>query len=188
MRHLKQHADGLLDSILNHPNLTEPQIYQMDAAQKEELRRRVQIADDVSLVYSIFCMQLFVCSTYCLKHHLQVSVLSYKNCPAWRMTRYACCLTRPILHVCNALHTCASRGISLQRSAVCCMQVIDSVINKLWDKDYDGAKIYQDYEKGLQELLSVITASSPGEHFQLPQQDRSQLAQVSFNFAFYLHP
>ncbi|DBA91905.1 hypothetical protein WJX79_009655 [Trebouxia sp. C0005] len=103
MRHLKQHAEGLLDSILNHPNLTEPQIYQMDAAQKEELRRRVQIADDV----------------------------------------------------------------------------IDGVINKLWDTNYDGAKIYQDYEKGLQELLSVITASSPGEHFQLPQQDSSQLAQTA---------
>ena len=72
--------------------------------------------------------------------------------------------------------------------AVCCMQVIDGVINKLWDKKYDGAKIYQDYEKGLQELLSVITASSPGEHFKLPQQDSSQLAQVSFNFALYLHP
>ena len=52
MRDLKQHADGLLDSILNHPNLTEPQIYHMDAAQKDELRRRVQIADDVSVTYS----------------------------------------------------------------------------------------------------------------------------------------
>ncbi|DBA74201.1 hypothetical protein WJX77_009631 [Trebouxia sp. C0004] len=52
MRHLKQHADGLLDSILNHPNLTEPQIYQMDAAQKEELGRRVQIADDVFKTWS----------------------------------------------------------------------------------------------------------------------------------------
>lgn len=68
------------------------------------------------------------------------------------------------------------------------MQVIDGVINKLWDKNFDGAKIYQDYEKGLQELLSVIAASSPGEHFQLPQQDSSQLAQVSFNFALYPHP
>ncbi len=68
------------------------------------------------------------------------------------------------------------------------MQVIDGVINKLWDKNYDGAKIYQDYEKGLQDLLSVITASSPGEHFQLPQQDSSQLAQVSFNFAFHPYP
>lgn len=56
MRHLKQHADGLLDSILNHPNLTEPQIHQMDAAQKEELRRRVQIADDVSHAYLTLCM------------------------------------------------------------------------------------------------------------------------------------
>ncbi len=77
MRHLKQHADGLLDSILNHPNLTEPQIYHMDAAQKDELRRRVQIADDVSVTYST-CMQIFVRSAYCLQHHLQMSVLSYK--------------------------------------------------------------------------------------------------------------
>ena len=56
MRNLKQHADGLLDSILTHPNLTEPQIYQMDAAQKEELRRRVQIADDVSHIHTPFCL------------------------------------------------------------------------------------------------------------------------------------
>jgi hypothetical protein len=48
MRLLKQHADDLLDSILNHPNLTEPQIHQMDTRQKEELRLRVKAADDVS--------------------------------------------------------------------------------------------------------------------------------------------
>ena len=47
MRNLKQHADNLLDSILNHPNLTESQIYRMDSAQKEELRLRVKTADDV---------------------------------------------------------------------------------------------------------------------------------------------
>ena len=99
--------------------------------------------------------------------------------------RNSCCLTRPILHICDA-----SQGTAevLNCSAVCCMQVIDDVINKLWDKDYNGAKIYQDYEKGLQELLSIITASSPGEHFQLPHQDSSQLAQVSFSFAFCPHP
>ena len=111
------------------------------------------------------------------------SVLSYKYCPVWRMA--ACiwnvALQGPFWHICDA-----SQGTAevLNCSAVCCMQVIDGVINKLWDKDYDGAKIYQDYEKGLQELLSIITASSPGEHFQLPQQDSSQLAQVSFSFAF----
>ena len=95
--------------------------------------------------------------------------------------RNSCCLTWPILHICDA-----SQGTAevLNCSAVCCVQVIDGVINKLWDKDYNGAKIYQDYEKGLQELLSIITASSPGEHFQLPHQDSSQLAQVSFSFAF----
>lgn len=48
MRNLKEHADTLLDSILNHPNLTESQIYQMDNTQKEELRARVKAADDVS--------------------------------------------------------------------------------------------------------------------------------------------
>ena len=53
MRNLKEHADTLLDSILNHPNLTESQIYQMDNTQKEELRARVKAADDVS--YSCTC-------------------------------------------------------------------------------------------------------------------------------------
>ena len=48
MRNLKEHADSLLDSILNHPNLTEPQINQLSDDQKAELRRRVKTADDVS--------------------------------------------------------------------------------------------------------------------------------------------
>ncbi len=48
MRLLKRHADDLLDSILNHPNLTESQINQMDTKQKEELRLRVKAADDVT--------------------------------------------------------------------------------------------------------------------------------------------
>lgn len=48
MRLLKRHADDLLDSILNHPNLTEPQINQMDTKQKEELRLRVKAADNVN--------------------------------------------------------------------------------------------------------------------------------------------
>ena len=48
MRDMKNHADALLDNILNHPNLTEPQINQMPFSQKEDLRRRVKIADDVS--------------------------------------------------------------------------------------------------------------------------------------------
>ncbi len=71
MRCLKQHADGLLDSILNHPNLTEPQIYQMDAAQKEELRRRVQIADDVSHMHLIL-----VCVDICVQCVLSVTSLA----------------------------------------------------------------------------------------------------------------
>ena len=48
MRFLKRHADDLLDSILNHPNLTESQINQMDTKQKEELRLIVKAADDVT--------------------------------------------------------------------------------------------------------------------------------------------
>ena len=48
MRDMKDYADLLLDNILNHPNLTEPQINQMPAFQKDDLRRRVKIADDVS--------------------------------------------------------------------------------------------------------------------------------------------
>lgn len=50
MRDMKNHADVLLDNILNHPNLTEPQINQMPLSQKEDLRRRVKIADDVNLI------------------------------------------------------------------------------------------------------------------------------------------
>ena len=62
MRDMKNHADALLDDILNHPNLTEPQISQMSASQKEDLRRRVEIADDVSMICmlgsAIHCVEL----------------------------------------------------------------------------------------------------------------------------------
>lgn len=58
MRVLKNHADTLLDNILNHPNLTEPQINQMPSSQKEDLRRRVKVADDVSLTPSPPCLLL----------------------------------------------------------------------------------------------------------------------------------
>jgi len=186
MRHLKQHADGLLDTILNHPNMTEPQIHQMDAAQKEELQCRVQIADGVSHIHYTFYIQKFLCSAYCLKRKRKC-LYSATNTVLFGIW-HASCLTRPILHCCDALQDTLVQAEVLICSAVSCMQVIDGVINKLWDKNFDGAKIYQDYEKGLQELLSVITASSPGEHFQLPQQDSSQLAQVSFNFASRPHP
>ena len=43
-------ADALLDDILNHPNLTEPQISQMPTSQKGDLRRKVKIANDVSMI------------------------------------------------------------------------------------------------------------------------------------------
>ncbi|DBB15254.1 hypothetical protein WJX82_011728 [Trebouxia sp. C0006] len=100
MRLLKRHADDLLDSILNHPNLTESQINQMDTKQKEELRLIVKAADDV----------------------------------------------------------------------------IDGVIHK-YEEGFDGAAVFEEYDKGLQALLSAYTASSPGEHFQLAQQDSSKLMQ-----------
>lgn len=65
MRDMKKHADTLLDNILNHPNLTEPQINQMPDAQKEDLRRRVKIADDVGLT----CLTPLTCPPQrCLLH------------------------------------------------------------------------------------------------------------------------
>ncbi len=57
------------------------------------------------------------------------------------------------------------------------MQVIDGVINK-YEQGLDGAAVFEEYEKGLQALLSAYTASSPGYHFQLAQQDSSKLMQV----------
>ena len=57
MRDMKNHADALLDNILNHPNLTEPKINQMPISQKEDLRRRVKIADDVSLI-CLLCLAI----------------------------------------------------------------------------------------------------------------------------------
>ena len=48
MRTLKLHADNLLDTILNHPNMTESQIFQLSPHEKEDLRSRVKAADDVS--------------------------------------------------------------------------------------------------------------------------------------------
>jgi len=56
-------------------------------------------------------------------------------------------------------------------------QVIDGVIHK-YEEGFDGAAVFEEYETGLQALLSAYTASSPGEHFQLPQQDSSKLMQV----------
>ncbi len=61
MRSLKAHADGLLDSILNHPNLTESQINQMNTTQKEELRLRVKAADDVSHRSSTSALSCIFC-------------------------------------------------------------------------------------------------------------------------------
>lgn len=56
-------------------------------------------------------------------------------------------------------------------------QVIDGVIHK-YEEGFDGAAVFEEYEKGLQALLSAYTASSPGEHFQLAQQDSSKLMQA----------
>lgn len=62
----------------------------------------------------------------------------------------------------------------------CHMQVINDVINKVYEQDFDGAKVFKDYEQGLASLQNVISAASPGEHFQLPPQDSSQLKQVTY--------
>ena len=66
MREMKEHADKLLDNILNHPNLTEPQINQMPAFQKDDLRRRVKIADDVSSASEHLPAEFFIpCLSCC---------------------------------------------------------------------------------------------------------------------------
>ena len=57
------------------------------------------------------------------------------------------------------------------------VQVIDGVIHK-YEEGFEGAAVFEAYDKGLQALLSAYTASSPGEHFQLAQQDSSKLMQV----------
>ena len=62
----------------------------------------------------------------------------------------------------------------------CHMQVMNDVINKVYEQDFDGAKVFKDYEQGLASLQNVISAASPGEHFQLPPQDSSQLKQVTY--------
>ena len=57
------------------------------------------------------------------------------------------------------------------------MQVIDVVIHK-YEQGSHGAEVFQEYEKGLQALLRAYKASSPGEHFQIAEQDSSQLEMV----------
>ena len=57
------------------------------------------------------------------------------------------------------------------------MQVIDVVIHK-YEQGSHGAEVFQEYEKGLQALLGAYKASSPGEHFQIAEQDSSRLEQV----------
>ena len=47
-----------------------------------------------------------------------------------------------------------------------------------YEEGFDGAAVFEEYDKGLQALLSAYTASSPGEHFQLAQQDSSKLMQA----------
>ncbi len=59
------------------------------------------------------------------------------------------------------------------------IQVIDGVINKVYDQDFDGAKVFADYETGLYTLLGALTEASPGEHFDLPKKDISKLTQAS---------
>ena len=110
MRDMKNHADALLDNILNHPNLTEPQINQMPLSQKEDLRRRVKIADDVSSIcllgLPIHCVEtqstldaFFSQTLFChfrlsafgvLQHSFQ---LPFTGCMLlwWDSVRHLCC-------------------------------------------------------------------------------------------------
>ena len=55
--------------------------------------------------------------------------------------------------------------------------MIDVVIHK-YEQGSHGAEVFQEYEKGLQALLGAYKASSPGEHFQIAEQDSSQLEMV----------
>lgn len=64
-----------------------------------------------------------------------------------------------------------------QQSCSYVMQVIDVVIHK-YEHGSHGAEVFQEYEKGLQALLGAYKASSPGEHFQIAEQDSSRLEQV----------
>ena len=117
MRDMKDHADALLDNILNHPNLTEPQINQMPADQKKDLRRRVKIADDVSyapgisklLVHTCFLIILFVCSLevcrcYSSLHLCLCQYVSLSTSVAASMGFVLCACDHLYLQCCICLH------------------------------------------------------------------------------------
>ena len=63
----------------------------------------------------------------------------------------------------------------------CAVQVIDKVILK-YEEGHDGSEVFQEYENGLQALLSAYSSGSPADHFQLPEQDSSKLVQVISNW------
>lgn len=58
------------------------------------------------------------------------------------------------------------------------LQVIDVVIHK-YEQGHHGTEVFQEYERGLQGLLSAYKASSPGEHFKIAEQDSSRLEKVT---------
>ena len=55
---------------------------------------------------------------------------------------------------------------------------MERVIKK-YEEGYDGSEVFQEYETGLQALLSAYSAASPAEHFKLPEKDASKLVQVT---------
>ena len=65
----------------------------------------------------------------------------------------------------------------------CGVQVIDKVIHK-YEEGHDGSEVFQEYENGLQALLSAYSSGSPADHFQLPEQDPSKLVQVISNWEY----
>ena len=68
-------------------------------------------------------------------------------------------------------------GLGIRLRGATRVQVIDGVIHK-YEQGFDGEKVFEDYEKGLQALLAAYTASSLGQHFHLPQHDATDLHEV----------
>ena len=94
---------------------------------------------------------------------------------------YSCSMHNKVLHI-IVTHLSGSDNPGTRSVA----QVMDGVINK-YEEGADGAVVFEGYEKGLQALLSAYTASSPGEHFQLAQQDTTKLTQVCLSCVHQMH-
>lgn len=78
---------------------------------------------------------------------------------------------------CQDLVTARATKKNVKLSSVCAVQVIDNVIHK-YEQGSQGAEVFQEYEKGLHALLGAFKASSPGQHFQIAEQDSSRLEKV----------